>query len=260
MINIYGGYNLYKSYNNNVITTIDFIGLDVYVIIGSPSLSRDKGRHDKNPWNFLNVGLRRAKSDAINCWNPLSKKCCCRVYVLIYKPGYDRRTENDRRNAYPQRSKVEDLAKEWHNKLNDAKKCASVLYFYSAKDIINYLKRIKKKSISKLDYLGHSCSTDLLVEYGSILNANDGSTPESDGEASSSDYITNEDLIESLHDKFSDNGEFNHYGCHGASCAKDMYERNGVNSKGTSEKTDYNPAGAGGRRETEPSGNYQTFP
>ena len=260
MINIYGGYNLYKSYNNNVITTIDFIGLDVYVIIGSPSLSRDKGRHDKNPWNFLNVGLRRAKSDAINCWNPLSKKCCCRVYVLIYKPGYDRRTENDRRNAYPQRSKVEDLAKEWHNKLNDAKKCASVLYFYSAKDIINYLKRIKKKSISKLDYLGHSCSTDLLVEYGSILNANDGSTPESDGEASSSDYITNEDLIESLHDKFSDNGEFNHYGCHGASCAKDMYERNGVNSKGASEKTDYNPAGAGGRRETEPSGNYQTFP
>ena len=260
IINIYGGYNLYKSYENNNIIKIDIIGLDIYIIIGSPSLSRDKGRHDKNPWNFLNVGLRRAKSDAIKCWNSDSGKCCCNVYVLIYKPGYNRRTAYDRKNAYPNRSNVEDLTKTWHDKLDDAKKCASVIYFYSAKDIIDYLKQIKSKSISKLDYLGHSCGTDLLVEYGSIMNYNDGSTRESRGAASSSDYIPNEDLIESLKEKFTDDGEFNHYGCYGSDCAQEMNKNHGVNSKGSSSKTNYDPAGGGGRSEKEPSGDYQTFP
>ncbi|HIX18974.1 MAG TPA: hypothetical protein H9862_00045, partial [Candidatus Akkermansia intestinigallinarum] len=54
--------NLFSYVQNRSVISVDYIGLDTVVIIGSPSLSRDyPDPHDVNPWNFLNVGLRRAQ-------------------------------------------------------------------------------------------------------------------------------------------------------------------------------------------------------
>ena len=71
-----GGINLYGFVQNNPGMYLDYNGLDAIILIGGPSLSRDdpdgngnrKDRHDKSAFNFLNVGLRNAFSEAAAYW------------------------------------------------------------------------------------------------------------------------------------------------------------------------------------------------
>lgn len=227
------------------------------IIIGSPSLSGDRTKnkppHDINARNFLNVGLRRAGDSVAKCFHANSGKCCCKVRLIIYRPGYINRTSYDPKVT----ANVEELANGWMLRQGSAASCLKASYADKSEDILNELESLEAGSVSKLDYLGHSSDTAILVEYGSLLNINDGFGT---GEATSRDYMTNEELIDSMDGKFGENAELNHFGCYGARCACDMNEKYNVNANGAIGKTSYNPAGAGGRPERMPSGNYQYYP
>ena len=104
------------------------------------------------------------------------------------------------------------------------------------------------------------------LEYASLDGVNDGSVDANrdgriDGsDVTSNDSIPNKDFVDAMNGKFSPTGNFDHFGCHGSGCASQMNTQHGVNATGATGRTNYDPAGAGGRPERSPSGNYQNYP
>ncbi|HIX18975.1 MAG TPA: hypothetical protein H9862_00050 [Candidatus Akkermansia intestinigallinarum] len=143
------------------------------------------------------------------------------------------------------------LVSGWLKRQQDARRCVDLSFFDSADSMLEYLRKMEGNSVERLDYIGHSNARELMVEYGSAMGRNDGSNG---NDAFSEDFITNEDLVDALDGKYSDNASFNHFGCHGAACAWSMFDSYSVTSRAASDKSDYVPAGAGGDPNLEPKG------
>lgn len=139
------------------------------------------------------------------------------------------------------------------------KKCINVSFFFKGTSLVNEIRKLSNDSIARLDYLGYSNDQTLMVEYGSQLGSNDGPTYP-DGAARSFDYVENSTFISALENKFSKTGSFNHMGCYGALCAEAINQKYGIAARGASQKTNYDPAGGGGRPELEPSGIDKHYP
>jgi RHS repeat-associated protein len=262
-----GGVNLYAFVGNDPKSKWDYLGLDSVIIIGSPSLSRDDpngdgnraDRHDQNPWNFLNLGLRRAGDAVKPCWK--DGQCCCKIIIIIYELGYTRRSAADGRGNL--RGTVDG----WRTGQGEASQCIEIKYVSSGNDLLDELRNLDEESVDDLEYLGHSSDTGLMPEYASNAGVNDGSVDANgDGvingsDATSEDFISNENFIGAVSDRMSRyQSSFSHYGCYGAECARQFNRANrSTTTYGAEGRTNYNPAGGGGRPERTPGADRGVF-
>jgi RHS repeat-associated protein len=265
-----GGINLYGFVGNEPTDWVDILGLDAVVVIGGSSLSRDDpdgdgdriDRHDQSASNFLNVGLRNAYNLAKDCWK--GGKCCCNVYVVIYKPAYDRRFAYDKKHRR-RNDKLEDIIKNSMGSQGDKAKCIKIKYINSEKELRDFNQKLGDGTIDNYIYTGHSSDEGLFLEYASFEGDNDGSVDSNKdgvidgGDATTKDFAGNEDLADSLSKKFNKGGKFDHYGCNGAATAEAVHKKTGAKSTGATGKTHYGKAGVGGSPLLLPDGTYVTY-
>ncbi len=193
---------------------------DEYIIIsGGPALlswenlRREEHRHDRWWGNFVRTAririqqLQEASKGQVN------------ITWLVYKPGYEKRADED----------GEPLV-DWIESVRD-KFQVNLVWFDSTDDIINYVNHGKNRRTTKIsgfEYFGHSNKYCFIFDYSShVLGA-------------SKTFLHQSDLIQFDRSAFARQAYCKSWGCHsGESFSRAFKKATGRSMWGAIGKTDY---------------------